>query len=76
MILTGDNLRLRGFVVVDLCVMCRCCGKTVDRLLLYCEKAHRLWYSAFQSFGVLWVLPTTLPNFLFGWGSIFQMFGI
>ena len=72
----GDNLRLRGFIVVGLCVMCRCCVETMDRLLLYCEKAHRLWYFAFQSFGVLWVLPITSPNFLFGWGSIFQMFGI
>ena len=65
----GDNLRLRGFVVVDLCVMCRCCGETVDHLLLYCEKAHQLWYFAFRSFGVSWVLPITLPNFFFRLGK-------
>ena len=39
-ILTGDNLRLRGFDFVDWCIMCRCCGETVDHLLLHCGKAY------------------------------------
>lgn len=29
-ILRGDNLRHRGFDFVDWCVMCCCCGETVD----------------------------------------------
>ena len=41
-ILTGDNLRLKGYDFVDWCIMCRCCGETVDHLLLHCRKAYRL----------------------------------
>ena len=32
----GDILRLRGFDFVDWCIMHRCCGGTVDHLLLHC----------------------------------------
>ena len=38
-ILTGDNLRLRGFDFVDWCIVC-CCVEIVDHLLLHCEKTH------------------------------------
>ena len=41
-ILTGDNLRGRGFDFVDWCIMCRCNGETVDHMLLHCEKAD--WF--------------------------------
>ena len=41
-ILTGDNLRIRGFTFVDWCVMCHCCGESVDHLLLHYAKAHWL----------------------------------
>ena len=36
-ILTGDNLRSRGFDFVNWCIMC-CCGETIDHLLLHCGK--------------------------------------
>ena len=39
-ILTGGNLRLRGFDFVNWCIMCRCCGETVDHLLLHCGKTY------------------------------------
>ena len=51
-ILTGDNLRLRGFDFVYWCIMCHCCGETVDHLLLHCEKAYRLWCFLFRIFGI------------------------
>ena len=79
-ILTGDNFRIRGFAFVDCCVMCHCCSEFVDHLLLHCAKTHRLWCFAFQSFGVLWVLPRTVLEFLLvdgiGCRSILQTFGI
>ena len=59
-ILTGDNLRLRGFDFVDWCIMCRCCGETVDHLLLHCGKAHRLWCFVFRIFGISWVPSRTV----------------
>ena len=66
-VLTGDNLWGRGFYFVDWCVMCRCCGKIVDHLLLHCGKAHRLWSFVFNTFGVSWVLSRSVTDFLFGW---------
>ena len=66
-ILTGDNLRLRGFDFVDWCIMCCCCGEKVDHLLLHCEKAYRLWYFIFRIFGISWVPSRTVSDFLFSW---------
>ena len=40
-ILTGDNLRGRGFDFVNCCIMCRYNGETVDHLLLHCGKAYQ-----------------------------------
>ena len=70
-ILTGDNLRLRGFDFVHWCIMCRCCGETVDHLLLYCEKAHHLWCFAFKIFGISWVPSRTVSDLLFSWWNWF-----
>ena len=56
-ILTGDNLRLRGLVLVDWCIMCRHCE----------EMAHQLWSFAFITFGLSRVIPRSIPNLLFGW---------
>ena len=66
-VLTGDYLWGRGFYFVDWCVMCHCCGKIVDHLLLHCGKAHRLWSFVFNTFGVSWVLSRLVIDFLFGW---------
>ena len=66
-ILTGDNLRLRGLVLVNWCIMCRHCGETVDHLLLHCEMVHRLWNFASITFGLSWVTPRLIPDLLFGW---------
>jgi hypothetical protein len=38
-ILTHDNLRRRGIVVVEWCVMCKKHGESVDHLLLHCDVA-------------------------------------
>jgi hypothetical protein len=39
-ILTHDNLRRRGIVVVEWCVMCKKHGESVDHLLLHCDVAQ------------------------------------
>ena len=62
-----DNLRLRGFDFVDWCIMCRCCGETVDHLLLHCGKAYWLWCFVFRIFGISWVPSCTVSDFLFSW---------
>ena len=38
----GYDFRLRGFDFVYWRVMCRCCGETVEHLLLLCGKAYWL----------------------------------
>ena len=70
-ILTGDNLRCRGFDFVNWCIMCRCNGETVNHLLLYCGKAFQLWSLVFRSFGISWVLPRSIADTLFGWWNWF-----
>ena len=52
---------------MDWCIMCRHCGKTVDYLLLHCEMAYRLLSFVFITFGLSWVTPSSIPDFLFGW---------
>ena len=66
-ILTGDNLRNRGFDNVDWCIMCRCCGETIDHLLRHYEKAQWWWSFVFRSFGISWVLPGSVAYLLFDW---------
>jgi len=41
-ILTLDNLRKKGVVVIDRCCMCKLNGESVDHLLLHCEVACAL----------------------------------
>ena len=66
-ILTGDNLRGRGLVLVDWCIMCHSNGEMTDHLLLHCGKAYWLWSLVFRSFGFSWVLPRSITDTLFGW---------
>ena len=66
-ILMGDNLRVRGFDFVDWCIMCHCCGETVDHLLLHRGKAYWLWSFVFRTLGILWVSSHSVTDFLFGW---------
>ena len=66
-ILTGDILRLKSFYFVDWCIMCHCCDKTLDHLLLYCGKAYQLWCFVFRIFGISWVPSCMVRDFLFSW---------
>ena len=45
--------------------MCRHCGESVDHLLLHCEMAYRLWSFVFITFGLSWVVPSSIPDLLF-----------
>ena len=65
----GDNLRRGGIDFVDWCIMCCRCGEMVDHLLLHCEMAHWLWSFVFTSFVILWFIPRTIPDLLFGWSN-------
>ena len=47
--------------------MCCCNVETVGFLLLNCDVAFGLWSREFVAFGVLWVLPGSVADLLFGW---------
>ena len=51
-ILTGNNLRRRGFTIVDWCCLCQCSGEDVNHFLILCEGASWLLSFAIRSFGV------------------------
>ena len=59
-ILTIDNLRKRGLILVDWCCLCRESGESPDHILLHCKVARELWNMVFVMFGVQWVMPGTV----------------
>jgi len=69
-ILTHDNLRRRGVVVVEWYVMCKKHGKSVDHLLFHCNVARVVWSSFYSLFGVEWVMPSSVLDLLSGWSTL------
>ena len=63
-ILTGNNLRRRGFTIVDWCCLCQCSGEDVNHFLIHCEGASWLLSFAIRSFGVSWVLSKRVIDLL------------
>ena len=51
-ILSLDNLRRRGMVVVNRCWLCESDEESVDHLLLHCGAARALWNAFFSRFGI------------------------
>lgn len=49
-ILTNDNLRKRGVILVGWCSLCRCSGETIDHLLINCDCVCVWSYVEFSSF--------------------------
>jgi len=69
-ILTHDNLRRRGIVMVEWCVMCKKYGESVDHLLLHYDVARVVWSSFYSWFGMEWVMPSSVLDLLSGWGTL------
>lgn len=42
-ILTGENLRNRGLVLVDRCCLCKVNGEMVSHLLSHCSFSTEIW---------------------------------
>ena len=49
------------------CYMCKHSGESMDHLLLHCEVVREVWNFLLRSFGLSWVFPATVSEFLFGW---------
>jgi hypothetical protein len=68
-ILTVDNLRRRGMVVVNRCWLCEADRESVDHLLLHCRAARALWNAFLARFGLCWVMPSSVKELLASWWS-------
>ncbi len=68
-ILTTDNLRRRGIIILDWCCMCRSDGESVNHLLLHCSVAQELWNMILNMFGVSWVMPRDVVDLLACWAG-------
>jgi hypothetical protein len=68
-ILTLDNLRKRGLIVVGWCCMCKKSEESMDHFLLHCEVARNLWSALFTLFDVTWVMPERVIDLLACWGG-------
>ena len=66
-ILTLDNLKLKGRILVNRCCMCHWNEETVDHLLLHCPVAHSLWVYMLQIFGIHWVMPGSVESLVYCW---------
>jgi len=66
-ILTLDNLRKKGVVVIDRCCMCKLNGESVDHLLLHCEVACALWNAIFSRFSLSWVMSLRVVDLFACW---------
>jgi hypothetical protein len=55
-ILTADNLRHHGVILVNWCCMCKVTGESMDHLLLHCPYAKELWDIVFVLFWIHWVM--------------------
>lgn len=46
-VLTLDNLRRRGFCLIEWCYQCKCDGESVDHVLPHYSVARGLWSDVF-----------------------------
>ena len=68
-ILTLDNFRKRGMVVLNHCWLCESDGESVDHLLLHYGAARALWNAFFAWFGLCWVMPCSVKKLFASWWS-------
>ena len=68
-ILTTDNLRRRRVIVLDYCWLCKRNGESIPHLLLHCSYARELWNFFLNIFGISWVMPFGIVDFLSCWGG-------
>ena len=66
-ILTTDQLKRRGWILLNRCYLCKMEEETSDYLLLFCKKATMLWNLFFSLFDVQWVLHSSIKRNLIAW---------
>ena len=68
---TIDQLKRRGWNMLNRCYLCKEKEETSDHLILFCETATVLWSFIFSLFGVQLVLHSSIKRNLLGWHGVF-----
>ena len=66
-VLTLDQLKRRGMILVNRCFMCGEDEENIDHLLIHCKRAKLLWNLFLSIFGTSWVFPQTVIHTLLAW---------
>ena len=68
-ILTLDNLKKRGFIIINRCVLYKNDGESVDHITLHFPFTKKLWDKVCSLLNVEWVFPYTIQLFFTSWTS-------
>ena len=68
-ILTHDQLRRRGWRMLNRCYTCKAAKEMRDHIMLHCPKASLLWQLVFALFHVQWVMHSSVRGVLLSWNS-------
>ena len=68
-VLTLDQLKRRGFTLVNRCFLCEEEEETIDHLLIHCSTAKMLWNLLLAIVDYNWVFPLTVRQALLAWQS-------
>lgn len=63
-VLTIDNLKRRGFMLANKCVMCSCAEESINHLFIHCTFASGVWYKVLQKFNLAWTFLEDLLQFI------------
>lgn len=66
-ILTVDNLRKRGMIIPNVCLMCFQDGESVNHLFIHCSFARQLWNKILNVLHLSWVMPEEIEQFFVQW---------
>ena len=66
-----DQLKKRGWSLLNRCFLCCAAEESIDHLLIHCTKTRVLWELLFTFFGVLWVLHSSVKEILLRWHDTF-----
>ena len=66
-VLTLDNLKKGGIVVINRCVLCKNDGESIDHITLHCPFFVKILDSIFLLLKVEWVFPSNLQLFFISW---------
>ena len=65
--LTTENLKKMGFLLVSKCPLCCKAEEELIHLLFHCPSIRGLWEGLFSIPGIAWVYPYSIKELFMGW---------